>query len=58
MTLSSSVAPTTAGVFVLGIPVWIHTTNLYRVDNGMLNGRRNRSLGATSTQIFPIPPFN
>ncbi len=55
--LSSSIAPTPDGVFVLGAPTGTQTTNLYRVDNGALTVVGTAD-GATSTQIFPIPPFN
>ena len=58
VTLSSSVAPTADDVFVLGIPVGTHTTNLYRVDNGGLTLVATAGPSTTRTQIFAIPPFN
>jgi hypothetical protein len=45
--LGSSVAPTSAGVFVIG------SGNLYRVDNGNLQ----LVAPTTAQQIFSIPPF-
>jgi hypothetical protein len=62
-TLSSSVAPTTAGVFVLGVRAGSHSTTLYRVDNNAL--RIIADLGPSTsvaqtyaiTQIYPIPPL-
>jgi hypothetical protein len=48
-----SVAPTVAGVFVLGYPRGSQDANLYRVQNGALELVKSSSNGA----IFAIPPF-
>jgi hypothetical protein len=50
-----SIAPTTAGVFVLGVPAG-STTTLYRVTNGTL--QVVATLGRSSvSRLFPIPPY-
>jgi hypothetical protein len=48
------VAPTVAGVFVVGYPRGSQDANLYRVQNGALELVKSSSNGA----IFAIPPFS
>ena len=57
----SSVAPTSSGVFVLGVLFGSKTTDLYRVDTAGTPGLDHVATvgpSTTPTQIFAIPPFN